>query len=58
MADLMTVSFLLFAVSAVLGGIAVYRRRPRQVRIYFGAALISLLLVFAALVALSLSGGA
>ncbi|MDO3412829.1 hypothetical protein QWJ34_23890 [Saccharibacillus sp. CPCC 101409] len=57
MADLMSISFFVFAVSVVLGSIAVVRRSRKQVRLFFGIALVCVLLIIVSLVALASSGG-
>ncbi|NGZ74481.1 hypothetical protein [Saccharibacillus alkalitolerans] len=58
MADLMIVSFIVCAVTGMLGSAALFRRNKKQTRLYFGIALLSLLLVAVAMIALARSGAA
>lgn len=57
MTDFMTVSFLVCAITGILGSVAVFRRNKKLIRLYFGLALLSLLCVVFAMIVLARSGG-
>lgn len=57
MTDLMTVSFIVCAITGILGSVAVFRRNKKQIRLYFALSLISLLLVVVSTIVLARSGG-
>lgn len=58
MTDLMTVSFIVCAITGILGSAAVFRRNKKQICLYFGLSLLSLLLVVVSMIVLARSGGA
>lgn len=57
MADLINVAFIVCVLTAILGSVAVLLRKRKQIRLFFGIALLSLLIVVALMVALSVSSG-
>ncbi|WP_018977635.1 hypothetical protein [Saccharibacillus kuerlensis] len=57
MSDLMIVSFIICAVTGVLGSVAVFRREKKLIRLYFSLALLSLLLVVISMIILARSNG-
>lgn len=58
MTDLINVAFIVCVITAVLGSVAVFLRKRKQIRWFFGLSLLSLLVVVALMVALSVSSGA
>lgn len=58
MADLINVAFIVCIITTILGSVALFLRKRKQTRLFFGIALLSLLIVVALMVALSVSSGA
>ncbi len=58
MADLINIAFIVCVITAILGSIALFLRKRKQIRLFFGLSLVSLLIVVALMVALSVSSGA